>query len=195
MRRTLAALAAASALVVLAPAASAATFVPGSPQFVVIGNPVTGPVSAQIGNTGTGSGILQDLFQFTLGANGLGAGSLTSVAAVLGATNDTDLLSVFVNGLAANLVVDNDPLTETFSLAGVPITAGTLNTITVNYLSRGQFSYGGNITFNAGGVTPVTPVVPEPATWAMMLVGFGALGAAMRRRKGAPNAQGRIRFA
>lgn len=26
------------------------------------------------------------------------------------------------------------------------------------------------------------PAVPEPATWMMMLVGFGALGAAMRRR-------------
>jgi len=26
--------------------------------------------------------------------------------------------------------------------------------------------------------------VPEPATWAMMLVGFGALGAAARGRRG-----------
>ena len=25
--------------------------------------------------------------------------------------------------------------------------------------------------------------VPEPSTWAMMLVGFGALGCAMRRRR------------
>ncbi|MBA2466428.1 MAG: PEPxxWA-CTERM sorting domain-containing protein, partial [Sphingomonas sp.] len=25
--------------------------------------------------------------------------------------------------------------------------------------------------------------VPEPATWAMMLIGFGATGAAMRRRR------------
>jgi len=33
--------------------------------------------------------------------------------------------------------------------------------------------------------TPPPPTVPEPATWAMMLVGFGAAGMAMRRsRKG-----------
>ena len=32
-----------------------------------------------------------------------------------------------------------------------------------------------------GGVG--TPAVPEPASWAMMLVGFGLLGASMRRRK------------
>ncbi len=29
----------------------------------------------------------------------------------------------------------------------------------------------------------VTPGVPEPATWAMMIVGFGAVGGAMRRRR------------
>jgi hypothetical protein len=28
------------------------------------------------------------------------------------------------------------------------------------------------------------PVVPEPATWAMMIAGFGLVGAAMRRRSG-----------
>ena len=28
---------------------------------------------------------------------------------------------------------------------------------------------------------PVTPPVPEPATWAMMLLGFGGIGMAMRR--------------
>lgn len=30
---------------------------------------------------------------------------------------------------------------------------------------------------------PPPPVVPEPATWAMMLAGFGAVGYAMRRRR------------
>ncbi|HEU0095325.1 MAG TPA: PEPxxWA-CTERM sorting domain-containing protein [Rhizomicrobium sp.] len=30
---------------------------------------------------------------------------------------------------------------------------------------------------------PVTSAVPEPATWAMMLAGFGALGGVMRRRQ------------
>jgi hypothetical protein len=31
--------------------------------------------------------------------------------------------------------------------------------------------------------TGTTPAVPEPSTWAMMLLGFGAIGFAMRRRK------------
>ena len=39
-----------------------------------------------------------------------------------------------------------------------------------------------NIRFGVGGQV-VTPPVPEPATWAMMLLGFGGLGALLRRRR------------
>ena len=39
---------------------------------------------------------------------------------------------------------------------------------------------------------PATAAVPEPATWAMMLVGFGAIGGTLRRRQ---KATARIRFA
>jgi len=35
----------------------------------------------------------------------------------------------------------------------------------------------------SGEGTPVRPPVPEPATWAMMLLGFGGIGMAMRRRR------------
>jgi hypothetical protein len=38
------------------------------------------------------------------------------------------------------------------------------------------------ISYDGGGVDP-GPGVPEPATWAMMIMGFGFAGAAMRRRK------------
>ncbi len=34
------------------------------------------------------------------------------------------------------------------------------------------------------GTAAITAGVPEPTTWAMMLMGFGAMGFAMRRRKG-----------
>ena len=36
---------------------------------------------------------------------------------------------------------------------------------------------------NAIGVLSAPPPVPEPATWAMMLMGFGAAGYAVRRRR------------
>ncbi len=37
-------------------------------------------------------------------------------------------------------------------------------------------------TFSATITDAVTPAVPEPATWAMILIGFGGIGFAMRRR-------------
>ncbi len=37
---------------------------------------------------------------------------------------------------------------------------------------------------NAVLITPSNTAVPEPATWAMMLVGFGAVGYSLRRRSG-----------
>lgn len=46
----------------------------------------------------------------------------------------------------------------------------------------------GNVSFATAAVAGV----PEPATWAMMLAGFGAMGFAMRRRKKVAT---RIRFA
>ena len=41
------------------------------------------------------------------------------------------------------------------------------------------------------GTANATAAVPEPATWAMMTLGFGAMGFAMRRKK----VSTRIRFA
>lgn len=52
-----------------------------------------------------------------------------------------------------------------------------------------NFNLGGTFTTQDGSVAqranfqPIGGAVPEPATWAMMLFGFGGIGLAMRRRK------------
>jgi len=50
--------------------------------------------------------------------------------------------------------------------------------------SRGNYS----LTISGPGTATIGAAVPEPATWAMMILGMGAVGFAMRRRKqiGAP---------
>ncbi|MBX3486213.1 PEPxxWA-CTERM sorting domain-containing protein [Phenylobacterium sp.] len=50
----------------------------------------------------------------------------------------------------------------------------------------GTMTFGGNMTF--GFVLAPTAAVPEPATWAFMLLGFGCMGAGLRRREGSRRA-------
>lgn len=55
------------------------------------------------------------------------------------------------------------------------------------FLDAGQYvlSFGGNNSGNGsvGGTITIAQAVPEPGTWGMMLLGFGAVGFAMRRRR------------
>lgn len=68
---------------------------------------------------------------------------------------------------------DNTDLNEDYDLANLFLPAGTY---TLHFQgTRGRNSeYTGGIAFSA---------VPEPATWGMMLLGFGGIGYAMRRRR------------
>ena len=50
---------------------------------------------------------------------------------------------------------------------------------TIRFTNSSQWTFASEISF-FGGI--VSGGVPEPATWAMMLVGFGLMGTALRRR-------------
>lgn len=80
--------------------------------------------------------------------------------------------------------VSNTALAGALTINGA--TLASLNLTPGSYLVR--LVNGDSITVNVGGVS--APAVPEPATWAMMIAGFGAVGGAMRRRQIA-----RVRFA
>jgi len=64
-------------------------------------------------------------------------------------------------------------ISEFWNLSSLFLEAGTY-TLTINGENNSTGSLGGTVTINA---------VPEPGTWAMMLLGFGAAGLAMRRRR------------
>ena len=84
-----------------------------------------------------------------------------------------------------------DPAAGSFTLSyGSNVSALTLQDFYVRY----QGLTGLNGIGSATGREVVTPPVPEPSTWAMMLFGFGALGFAMRRRRQVAPTQ-RVRFA
>ena len=197
MRRFLSVVGASVLALAATPAEAAVTVItpssqPAGTSFLVAGDVFNGPIAATFGHTGIPAGDFTDLFEFTIPQNGTGSGSvITSVTLnnFLGST-DLDFTSVLVNGVAATLVlrdangnvcitrgVGTCGATEGFAINDVPILSGVLNTITVSGISRGLGSYGGNGTFVPSAA------VPEPGTWTMMLIGFGAIGFAMRRRR------------
>lgn len=56
--------------------------------------------------------------------------------------------------------------------------SGDANNLWVNIAGLPE-NFSGRLSFAADAVAPV----PEPATWGMMILGFGVVGASMRRRK------------
>jgi hypothetical protein len=73
--------------------------------------------------------------------------------------------------------VFNDGTSENFALTpAVQLAAGTFN-LAITGVNRGNGSLGGTVTIRDVGA------VPEPATWAMMLLGFGAIGVGFRRSR------------
>ncbi len=64
---------------------------------------------------------------------------------------------------------------ELFQLSNFFLDAGTF-TLTINGMNDATGSLAGTVTIGAGAV-------PEPGTWGMMLIGFGAVGYGMRRRR------------
>lgn len=96
---------------------------------------------------------------------------------VSGDGNDPDGTITFINELFGNQIISAH-----FGGAG-----GAGGDATLLYLFN--FGTDGAITANLGlqgfsNAVVITPpgAIPEPGTWAMMLLGFGAIGFAMRRR-------------
>jgi choice-of-anchor C domain-containing protein len=112
-------------------------------------------------------------------------GQVYSVSFFLGANGDgsppTKTVSVIATGNAAgNYSVGSTPFppnVTAWTQFGYAFTAtGTSTTLT--FTSTGQTAFGAaldNVNVTA---------VPEPATWALMILGFGAIGGVMRRRQG-----------
>lgn len=102
--------------------------------------------------------------------------TITSAATTDPATN-LDFAEVSFNG--TDFVTVETGAAEFRRLLNQPVLS-VGNTIFVRGTSGADSSFSGTITLaNTGGGN----AIPEPATWAMMLAGFGAAGMAARSRK------------
>ena len=120
-----------------------------------------------------GTQAVDDKFVFTIPQNGLGSGNFSTSFTVT--SNEFKLTDILFDGQSYFSQVTVG--THGWSLSiddPLPITANVLNTLEIVGSVKGINGYSGNLTFAA---------VPEASTWAMMLVGFGAIGAGYRRRR------------
>lgn len=128
------------------------------------------------------------------GNNFLAAGPSSNGAATLAFTAATSYLSFLWGSpdLYNSLTINSTSGSQTFTAQslGFPVTNGNQS---VSQYVRFQASAGtliNSVTFNnvpsqdafESANFSIT-AVPEPATWAMMLIGFGGMGLMMRRRK------------
>ncbi|WP_176268071.1 FxDxF family PEP-CTERM protein [Qipengyuania atrilutea] len=135
------------------------------------GGTLTGEFGAVVRASGE-SGDFTREFTFTLPVDGTTAASISTVR--VDAMTDINFTSVLLNGVAFSLSPNGG--VEFGSIEGLATLAG-VQTLVVNGFSGGNGSFAGTISF-----VP-TAAVPEPGTWALLMLGFAAVGFSMRRKK------------
>ncbi len=145
-----------------------------------------GPIKAEFShvfdfsNSSAATLAFTDIYTFRVPANGTGAGSFS-------ANGSSVLDSLKFSNVSGDVTFYNG--TDTYNipifagtlgkLEGVDIFKGALNKITINGVAHGQAFYNGSASFTPAALSGV----PEASTWAMMILGVGATGGALRSRR------------
>lgn len=167
MKKIALALAGSAAFAIAAPA-SAAT-------IVLEAEPGSNTLTGEFAGTVRTPGPFTQEFTFVLPEAGTTASSITT-AAVNFASN-IDFTSVTLNGQAFTL----SP-TGQFEFGSILLDTFTgVQTLVVNGIATAptgtNAAFSGVVTFTPGGA------IPEPGMWALMILGFGFIGGALRSRR------------
>lgn len=179
-----AAIAAAVAVAFVATPASAATVVYETGTNIVLTfNPTTndwdGSFRFRAINTtpGAPNGNFQADYTFISPITGLGSATAGNVIVSGNLGSDLNFSQAFLNGVAG--IALNFGSASTAWIFDAPVTPG-LNTLTFTGIVNPNGDQTGNAL--ATGSLTIAASVPEPMTWALFILGFGAVGSVMRRR-------------
>lgn len=136
-----------------------------------------GPMSRIVNATGDGAGSpgTTTIFATTFNLTGYDAMNATISGQVLFDNSG----EIFLNGNQVGGTVTGFNTLTPFGTNANFFNAG------INTLSFVLHNAGGPEAFQVAGLTVTADAVPEPATWGLMMVGFGMIGASVRRRTAA----------
>ena len=177
-----------------AAAVAVATFAAGTAanaaQTLVFDPPAAdGSFTGNFGNTGIGSGAFTNTYTFNM-PTGVAAATISSIF-TSDLSNNIDFTSVTFDGQAFDVLSTGQ--VEFRAINNLHVSNGP-QTLIVSGTSGGNGSYSGTVSFEAaGGTLHGTGGVPEPAAWALMIVGFGGVGASLRaHRRAGTERHGRL---
>ena len=149
------------------------------------------PVFAQSVPTSAGARATAGSYNFNVSNGSIFAGGTVTTNAmghaisISGLVNGTDTIT----GLSNYASADNDLYTTGAFVTFAGLSFSTAAVGSFNFFNNGNGYYGFlSSVINANGypdnriATAAVAPVPEPTTWYMMLVGFGAVGFGVRRR-------------
>ena len=136
-------------------------------------------VAGTFGNPMANTSPFVDIYEFDISQAGLLGLTLSSVAS--GASADVSFSLVRLNppmGGGSNVLLTQGSTgtVEFYSISNLAAVAGNYRLRLEGTIANPPASYSGTISF-------APRAVPEPATWAMMVLGFGVVGGVVRRRK------------
>jgi len=174
VKRTILAIAAAASAIVAAAPASAATY------LTDLGTISTLPTSFRPGFD-IATGDVDVLVTFNLTATtAVNASSFTSSPPPVNFASASIFAGTFTARPTGTAIASSTTQQSFNGSNFIGISPTTLQqgryTIAVRGTATGATSIGSSISFSA-------PAVPEPATWGLMLVGFGVVGAGLRSRR------------
>jgi hypothetical protein len=154
------------------------------------GNYATSPIDYLAFGLTVASGYTASVNQlvFSSRSSGTGPGALAVLASIDGGAFSQIARFTQADGVVGNQLLNFTALTGTSSLLFRIVSTGDVAANGGAVAGGGTFrvqNYAGTPAgpFSINGtVSAVTPAVPEPASWALMIVGVGLVGGAMRRR-------------
>jgi len=149
-------------------------------QTINFGAPASdGSFTGTFGDTGITTSTFSDTYTFNM-PTGVAGGTISSIFTTDEA-NNVNFTSVTLDGTAFD--IGSTGQVEFRSVNNVLVTDGP-QTLVVKGTSGGAGSYSGTLSFEgAGPITIGVGGVPEPASWALMILGFGGIGASLRSRR------------